>query len=139
MGISQFAEVALASTVSGSQNWTGVLLSGVFLVAVVLIVLYVLIALERAMFGTSGKKAAQPEPVPAAAAPVRPASAPVVSAGVPSEVVAAISAAIACMEQDGVGYTVQSIEPVVRKAGASRQLGRSAWAQAGVLSNTQPF
>ena len=49
--------------------------------------------------------------------------------GIPAEVVAAIAAAVACM--DGGRYTLRS---VVRK-----REGRSAWNMAGVIASTDPF
>ena len=72
------------------------------------------------------KKEAAPAPVKAAAP-----KAPVVEAGIPGEVVAAIAAAIACMD-GGEHYTLRSVK-------RTRVSGRSAWGQAGVVAYTEPF
>ena len=52
-----------------------------------------------------------------------------VEQGIPGEVVAAISAAVACME--GGRYSLRSV--------ARQRKGRSAWGDAAVASYTQPF
>ncbi|MBR5070884.1 MAG: OadG family protein [Oscillospiraceae bacterium] len=53
-----------------------------------------------------------------------------VSSGIPSEVIAAISAAVYCMF--GEGAKVMSVRRQQRS-------GRSAWSMAGLLENTRPF
>lgn len=60
-----------------------------------------------------------------------PAPAPVVEEGISGEVVAAISAAVYCME--GSGATICSIK---RKSPIT---ARNPWAQASVIDNTRPF
>lgn len=80
---------------------------------------------------------AEPAPAPQAAeAPAAAAPAPVkphVEAGIPQEVVAAIAAAVACMEQQaGAHYTVRSIRRAPGK-------GRRAWTKAAASAYTQPF
>ena len=52
-----------------------------------------------------------------------------VEQGIPGEVVAAISAAVACME--GGRYSLRSV--------ARQRKGRSAWGDAAVAAYTQPF
>ncbi len=61
------------------------------------------------------------------------AKTPVVEKGIPGEVIAAISAAVACMMGAGAqgGYTVRSV-----KRAASP---RSQWRAAGIWQNTRPF
>lgn len=59
-------------------------------------------------------------------------AAPAVSDGIPGEVIAAIAAAVAYME-DGKSYTVRS----VRRAPQTQ--GRPAWSTAAILENTRPF
>ena len=53
-----------------------------------------------------------------------------VSAAIPSEVIAAISAAVYCMF--GEGAKVMSVR-------RQQRTGRSAWSMAGLLENTRPF
>lgn len=76
------------------------------------------------LFSRKNKVEQQAAPVaePAAAAP----------AGIPGEVIAAISAAVACMF--GEGARVRS----VRRSGGSAGL-RSSWSTASLLENTRPF
>ena len=66
---------------------------------------------------------------PASAEQLRPAAAPQVQTEIPGEVVAAIAAAVFCMEP---GAAVTS----VRRA---KTPGVSAWKMAGLLENTKPF
>ena len=115
-----------------------VVATGLILVFGVLILLYLLITLEGVIFSfldqnKKGKAGAAKKPqAPQKAAPApKPAPVPAVKAeqGIPGEVVAAISAAIACME--GGRYTVRSIARVKK--------GRNAWGDAAVASYTQPF
>ena len=54
------------------------------------------------------------------------------AAGIPGEVIAAISAAVACM--CGAGATVVGIRPAKRE-----RSGRSAWSTAGLLDVTRAF
>ena len=108
---------------------------GLILVFGVLVLLYLLITLEGIIF-TSVDRRKKGAPAPkkeAAPAPVKAAApkAPVVEAGIPGEVVAAIAAAIACMD-GGEHYTLRSVK-------RTRVTGRSAWGQAGVVAYTEPF
>ena len=126
MGISQFLTVA-ANTASGNpEPSVGVVVAtGLILVFGVLVLLYLLITLEGIIF-TSVDRRKKGAPVKAAAP-----KAPVVEAGIPGEVVAAIAAAIACMD-GGEHYTLRSVK-------RTRVSGRSAWGQAGVVAYTEPF
>ncbi len=150
MGISPFTSAGLLSIFLVEPSWPTVVVAGIVLVLAVLLVLYLLIVLEGAVFRSAGRKSAEavPAPVvpaPAAPAPVAAAPAPAVAAGIPGEVVAAIAGALACMEPEGVRYAVQSIAPAAVPAPAAAaapvhaRTGRSAWAQAGIAANTQPF
>ena len=128
MGISQFLTVA-ANTASGNpEPSVGVVVAtGLILVFGVLVLLYLLITLEGIIFtSVDRRKKGAPAPVKAAAP-----KAPVVEAGIPGEVVAAIAAAIACMD-GGEHYTLRSVK-------RTRVSGRSAWGQAGVVAYTEPF
>ncbi|MBD5101560.1 MAG: OadG family protein [Subdoligranulum sp.] len=142
MGISKFLTVA-AATVSGNpEPSVGVVVAtGLILVFGVLVLLYLLITLEGIIFsaidrkkkGTPAQKSApapKKEPAPAPVAKSA-AKAPAVQEGIPGEVIAAISAALACME-GGAGYTLRSVKRV-------KPSGRSAWGQAGINSYTEPF
>lgn len=121
-----------------------VVATGISLVFLILVVLTLIILLQGKIFDSiaAGKKAkeaqqaaaqAAAEPrkaaAPAAAAPAAPAPAPYVEEGIPAEVVAAIAAAVACM--DGGKYTLRSLTRV--------KDGRGAWGLAGVVSGTEPF
>ena len=142
MGISKFLTVA-AATVSGNpEPSVGVVVAtGLILVFGVLVLLYLLITLEGIIFsaidqkkkGTPAQKSASaPKKEPAPAPAVKSAAkAPVVQKGIPGEVIAAISAALACME-GGAGYTLRSVKRV-------KASGRSAWGQAGINAYTEPF
>ena len=144
MGISKFLTVA-ATTVSGNpEPSVGVVVAtGLILVFGVLVLLYLLISLEGIIFsaidqkkkGTPVQKSApapkkEPAPAPVSAAKSA-AKAPAVQEGIPGEVIAAISAALACME-GGAGYTLRSVKRV-------KPSGRSAWGQAGINAYTEPF
>ena len=123
MGISQFLTVA-ANTASGNpEPSVGVVVAtGLILVFGVLVLLYLLITLEGIIFtSVDRKKKGAPAPK----------KAPVVEAGIPGEVVAAIAAAVACMD-GGERYTLRSVK-------RTRVSGRSAWGQAGVVAYTEPF
>lgn len=143
MGISNWLTVA-ATTVSGKpEPSVGVVVAtGLILVFGVLVLLYLLITLEGIIFsaldqkkkGTPAPKKEPPvkkEPAPAPAVKKIAAKAPVVETGISGEIIAAISAAIACMD-GGAGYTLRSVKRV-------KASGRSAWGQAGVSAYTEPF
>ena len=76
-----------------------------------------------------GSRAAAPRPA-AEKAPREAAPQPAAEAGIPEEVVAAIAAAVCCLEP---GACVRSVRR------AKRQDSRSTWKTAGLLENTRPF
>ena len=137
---------ALLFAAGGLTAFDGSLVStSVVLVFALLVALCIIVMLEGKLFDLLSKKrenaaraqlaqsapaapkAAAPAPAPAAPA------APAVEAGIPGEVVAAISAAVYCLE--GSAVTVRSVRRLPQPA-ASR---RGAWGDAGVRQNTQPF
>lgn len=141
MGISNWLTVA-ATTVSGKpEPSVGVVVAtGLILVFGVLVLLYLLITLEGIIFSALDQKK-KGTPAPKKESPVKKesapavkkaaAKAPVVETGISGEIIAAISAAIACMD-GGAGYTLRSVKRV-------KASGRSAWGQAGVSAYTEPF
>ena len=137
---------ALLFAAGGLTAFDGSLVStSVVLVFALLVALCIIVMLEGKLFELLSKKrenaaraqlaqsapaapkAAAPAPAPAAPA------APAVEAGIPGEVVAAIAAAVYCLE--GSAVTVRSVRRLPQSA-ASR---RGAWGDAGVRQNTQPF
>ncbi|MEF9865147.1 MAG: OadG family transporter subunit [Oscillospiraceae bacterium] len=112
-----------------------VVATGLVLVFLVLILLYLLITLQGKFFSSIDKKKKVASENKAAelevkAAPVQVQSKPLyIEQGVPGEIVAAIAAAVACM--DGGKYVMRSVSRVSK--------GRNAWSQAGVASYTEPF
>lgn len=107
---------------------------GISLVFLILVILTLIILLQGRIFDaitTSQKKkaAAQQAAKPAAPAPAPAPAAPYVEEGIPAEVVAAIAAAVACV--DGGKYTLRSL--------TRAKDGRGAWGLAGVVSGTEPF
>lgn len=139
MDLSSLLSVAAAmNNIEGEPSWETVVITGLVLVFCVLVLLYLLITLEGVIFSSieNKKKAALAEkaaPAPAAPtaiAPQQAAKAPVIEKGIPGEAVAAITAALACMD-GGSGYTLRSLKRA--------KTGRSAWSQAGVVSYTEPF
>lgn len=116
--------------------------TSIVLVFSLLVVLCLIIMLLGKFFDWVQKKAnaaaldelnapAPPAP-PAPAAPPAAKPAPAVEPGIPGEVVAAIAAAVCCLED---GAAIQSVRRLPR-AGALR---RDAWGQAGLDQNTRPF
>ena len=137
---------ALLFAAGGLTAFDGSLVStSVVLVFALLVALCIIVMLEGKLFELLSKKrenaaraqlaqsapaapkAAAPAPAPAAPA------APAVEAGIPGEVVAAIAAAVYCLE--GSAVTVRSVRRLPQPA-ASR---RGAWGDAGVRQNTRPF
>lgn len=144
MGISKFLTVAATNVSGNPEPSVGVVVAtGLILVFGVLVLLYLLISLEGVVFsaidqkkkGTPVQKSApapKKKPAPASSPVVKSAAkAPAVQEGIPGEVIAAISAALACME-GGTGYTLRSVKRV-------KASGRSAWGQAGINAYTEPF
>ena len=129
----------------GLTAFDGTLVStGLVLVLSLLVVLCLIIMLQGKIFDAGKKKEAAaaraelskdaPAPAPKPArAPVPAAPAPAVEAGIPGEVVAAIAAAVYCLE--GANVTVHSVRRLPQPA-ASR---RGVWGDAGVAQNTRPF
>ena len=130
---------------AGLTAFDGTLVStGLVLVLALLVVLCLIIMLQGKIFDAGKKKQADearaalersapapvtgPAPAPRAATP-----APAVEAGIPGEVVAAIAAAVYCLE--GAGVTVRSVRRLPQP-GASR---RGVWGDAGVAETTRPF
>lgn len=136
---------ALLFAAGGLTAFDGSLVStSVVLVFALLVALCIIVMLEGKLFELLSKKrenaaraqlaqsapaAPKAAPAPAPAAP----AAPAVEAGIPGEVVAAIAAAVYCLE--GSAVTVRSVRRLPQPA-ASR---RGAWGDAGVRQNTQPF
>ena len=116
--------------------------TSIVLVFSLLVVLCLIIMLLGKFFDWVQKKAnaaaldelnapAPPTP-PAPAAPPAAKPAPAVEPGIPGEVVAAIAAAVCCLED---GAAIQS----VRRLPRASALRRDAWGQAGLAQNTRPF
>lgn len=135
-------------TAAGLDAFDGTLVStSLVLVFSLLVALCLIVMLEGKLFDALNKKKADAAraalaqsapsakvPAPKAApAPRAAAPAPVVEAGIPGEVVAAIAAAVYCLE--GGQVTLRSVRRQPQAAGSRR----GAWGQAGVVQNTQPF
>lgn len=115
-----------------------VVVTGLVVVFAVLILLYLLISLEGVIFGALDKRKSGSKPEPTkqtpqqavSLAPVGKPAAPVIEKGISAEVVAAISAAITCME-GGESFTIRTLTRAKK--------GRSAWGGAAMASYTEPF
>ena len=116
--------------------------TSIVLVFSLLVVLCLIIMLLGKFFDWVQKKAnaaaldelnaPAPPASPAPAAPTAAKPAPAVEPGIPGEVVAAIAAAVCCLED---GAAIQS----VRRLPRASALRRDAWGQAGLAQNTRPF
>ena len=111
---------------------------GLLILVVGMAVAVALIALLESKMNAPQPAASAPEErhAPAAAAKAAPAPAPrapVVETGVPAEVVAAIAAAVACLE--GGAATVRGIRRLPRPAGSRR----GVWGEAGIAAVTTPL
>ena len=112
---------------------------GLLILVVGMAVAVALIALLESKMNAPQPAASVPEErhAPAAAAakaaPAPAPRAPVVETGVPAEVVAAIAAAVACLE--GGAATVRGIRRLPRPAGSRR----GVWGEAGIAAVTTPF
>ena len=126
----------MSEPLSAGAAWS-VVFTGIIVVFAILVVLVFLCSLLSIVIGGKGKKdkkegtVQKSGPPKAAPAPVPAAPAPVVEEGIPGEVVAAISAAVACMLGSDKPFAVRS----VKRARESRP----AWNAAGIAENTRPF
>lgn len=111
-----------------------VVLVGLVVVFAVLLILVAFCSITGKIFSSSKKDKKKADVAPALKAVSAPA--PVVEDGIGDDVVAAISAAIACIMGEGVPFTVKSISKKKTVASAS---GRPAWSAAGIADNTRPF
>lgn len=130
------------ASIDWTQTWSTVLV-GVSVVFAVLLILVAICWVMGKIFSTIGKnggnkteKKSETKPAVKAAAPAVKAAAPVVEDGITDEVVAAISAAIACMMGEGKAFAVKSIR---RAENRGVRTARSAWSAAGIAENTRPF
>lgn len=132
MSISQFAVAAAAAATEPSIGV--VVATGLVIVFSVLVLLYLLITVEGVIFKSIDSKKKDAKPADKPATPPAPiaraqAPAPVVQKGIPGEVVAAITAAIACME--GGKFAIRSV--------SRAKAGRGAWGNAASAGYTEPF
>ncbi|MDF2567281.1 MAG: hypothetical protein K0R90_737 [Oscillospiraceae bacterium] len=104
-------------------------IAGLIAVLLVLILLIVFIAKVGSMMNSLKDKNGSVQQSNFAATPR-----PVVQSGISGEVVAAISAAVAMMMNDGNGET----KYVVRSVKRAKE-SRPAWGFAGISENTKPF
>lgn len=123
-----------------------VVLTSIVLVFAMLVALCLIITVEGKIFDSMNHKPAKPQaPKPQAAAPKAPpkplpkpapkAPAPKADNGaIPGEIIAAISAAVACVM--GEGAVIRGIRRVAKTGKGSR---RGAWGDAGVREHTTPF
>ena len=121
-----------------------VVLTSIVLVFAMLIALCLIIMIEGKIFDNINHKAAKPQPPKpskaAPPAPPKPAPKPqppvarAADGAIPGEVIAAISAAVACVM--GEGAVIHGIRRVTKSGKGSR---RGAWGDAGVREHTTPF
>ncbi|MEG0769122.1 MAG: OadG family transporter subunit [Ruthenibacterium sp.] len=136
MSISQCVIAAAAAVKEPSIGV--VVATGLTIVFVVLILLYLLIVVEGLIFQSIDNKKNGVKPEPKAKKADKPAAGtanvqtvpPAVQKGIPGEVIAAISAALSCM-MGGGKYTIRSV--------TRAKQGRSAWSSAASASYTEPF
>lgn len=124
------------ANINWTETWSVVLVGLVVVFAVLLILVTICWAMGKIFSSVSGgnggeKKASKKAEAAPAPAVKKEAAAPVVEEGISDEVVAAISAAIACMMGSGKTFALRSVS---RARGA-----RSAWSAAGLAENTRPF
>ena len=127
-------DLALLSTASD-----GGVMSGIVLAAGVVVALLLIAFLEKKTDeNVKAQQAAAKAPKAAAPAPAKPAApapkaapAPAVEAGIPAEVIAAIAAAVACLEGEAVIHGIRRAPAATSRRGV---LG-----DAGVAAATTPF
>lgn len=125
-----------------------VVLTSITLVFGMLVALCLIITLEGKIFdAANARKNGKPKaskveakpaaPAPKSAAPVKAAApapaAPAVEGGIPGEIIAAIAAAVASLDE---GLTIRGIRRAQKPKAGSR---RGVWGDAGVVQNTTPF
>ncbi len=122
----------MGDTLTAGQTWA-VVIVGIVVVFVILLILVGLCNGMSRLLSGGGKKKTPPPEKKAEAAPVKeaPAPAPKVEEGISNEVVAAISAAVACILGPDKKFALRSVK--------RQKSGRSAWNAAGVAENTRPF
>ncbi|MGN0614010.1 MAG: OadG family protein [Porcipelethomonas sp.] len=131
----------MAESVVSEQGYSyvwAVVITGLAVVFLALILLIVFVWLMGKIFTIGkNKKSNSPQQKPAPAAPAKPAApaaAKTVTAEDDDEIIAVISAAVAAMGQaEGKTYKVKSVRA------AKNIPSRSAWAMAGLQSDTMPF
>ena len=132
-----------AAAAGGGPSVLTVVLTGVSLVFAILIVLWLVLLAQGKVFTLIDKRKAEnaTEKTAVAPAPAQKSTSPAVGAGVTPHVVAAITAAVAAMEEGN--YVVQSIavaQPGLRPRAADAPAGRRGqWGLAAVVSYTEPF
>ncbi len=122
--------------ITWSETWATVIIGLGVVFAVLLVLVFLCWVLSKVMGGVvkSDKPQADKKEAPKAKktpAPQVQKTAPVVEDGISNEVVAAISAAVACMMGAGKPFAIRSVK---RARGA-----RPVWSAAGIAENTRPF
>ncbi|MDR1564751.1 MAG: OadG family protein [Oscillospiraceae bacterium] len=111
--------------------------AGYILAAAGAVILLILILLIVALAQLSKiKKAVKPKAVGSAGAASAPQ--PNIQAGISGEIVAAIAAAVASLEDEGVSYSISSIKKA-KKTTARQLRGRPIWGTIGAMESTNPF
>ncbi len=132
MSISRLFNFSLTAT--PSPDIGVVVFTGISIVFFVLIILFIVISLQGVLFKSLGKNGKTQQATlvqaPTAVPIASQAKAPVIESGIPSEVVAAITAAIACMEGTQ-GLVIKSVSRV--------SVRRNAWSAAAAANYTEPF
>lgn len=124
------------ANIDWTQTWSVVLVGLVVVFAVLLILVAICWAMGKIFSavtggkngGTQTGKKSEAAPTPAVK---KEAASPIVEEGISDEIVAAISAAVACMMGSGKPFALKS----VRRAKETRR----AWSAAGIAENTRPF
>lgn len=124
------------ANIDWTQAWSVVLVGLVVVFAVLLILVAICWAMGKIFSavtggkngGTQTGKKSEAAPAPAVK---KEAASPIVEEGISDEIVAAISAAVACMMGSGKPFALKS----VRRAKETRR----AWSAAGIAENTRPF